>query len=211
MQRIKELHPDVYTIRKLFEESEYIKVLEEFTARYNHWEFNKREPYRSEGLMGLPRFGNLFKPKWDLLGPRLQLINAGEIAKYTAQKILRKNLKLGRVNTNIQFAGQESTLHEDGGERQWTLCCFVQRSWNEEFGGPFQILVHEPSTEAFQYGQVHEFLVPFNPNCAVLFRAHHQHRGYAPNNMCPVQRMSVAFTYTEVDAIVDKGEKENES
>lgn len=196
--KTKKLHDDLHTIEQCFQDNFYVGIVEEFTACYNHWEFRKKEPFREEGIQ-LPRFGNIFKPKGvGDLGDNLLFINAGEIAKYQVQKILGRKVDLRRVNTNIQFAGQESTLHEDGGADSWTYCVFVQASWHEEFGGPFQIIIEEESTKPFTRGSVHEFLVPYRPNCGVLFRGDHSHRGYAPNHLCPKERMSLAFTYTEV-------------
>ena len=190
MQRIKKLHDCLYTIDEFLEDRMFGTIIEEFNVKNNSWAFNKRE-------MGVdefhPKFGNILKQQYDAngVGDILPLVEVAEVSKYTVMKVLKKRMKLERVNTNIQFAGQHSSLHEDGGVNQWTLCIFVGTGWNYQWGGAFQIFIDQE-----------EFLIPFNPNRAVLFRADWSHKGYAPTHMCPDARLSVAFTYSDYDAMI---------
>lgn len=205
MQRINQLHPNLWKIDEVFKDSYYVTALEEFNAKYNHWEFMKKEAQLgSSGVPGriVPKFGNIYKPKDYMLGDNLPFIEFGEIAKYTVMKLLKRRVVLSRINTNIQFAGQEASFHEDGGSRQWTLLCFIQSYWDPEWGGPFQVMVEGSEPGGFKSPSVDEFFIPFAPNNGVLFRADYTHRGNAPNIMCPNERLSLAFTYSELDAIV---------
>ena len=196
MKRIKKLHDDLYVIDDILEDSDYFNVLVEFKPEFNHWIFNKRDDLPSMGSQDLeprPKFGNLSKNTYAGIGDNLVLIKYAEVLKYTAMKLLKKNLYLERVNTNIQFSSQHSTVHRDGGPKQWTLCLFVSYTWDEEWGGPFHIFIDRE-----------EHMVGFLPGRAVLFRADHGHKGFAPSSMCPDARFSVAFTYSEDHAMIDR-------
>ena len=191
-QVIKKLNDSLYIIEELLEDKMFGTLIEEFKATNNSWVFNKKEAGQYHNH---PKFGNLLKQQYDAhgVGDILPLVEVAEVSKYTVMKVLKKRMKLERVNTNIQFAGQHSSLHEDGGKNQWTLCIFVAAKWNEDWGGAFQIFID---------GE--EFLTPFNPNRAVLFRADHAHKGYAPTHLCPDARLSAAFTYSDYDAMMNK-------
>ncbi len=206
MQKINQIHPNIWGIDEVFNDSYYTKGLEEFNAKWTHWEFMKKETNPGDPMV-FPKFGNVYKPKWYKLGDNLTFIELAEIAKYTVMKLLKRRVVLSRINTNIQFAGQEAAFHEDGGPKQWTLLCFMQTHWEAEWGGPFQILVEGPSPGPLEIPPFEEILVPFAPNKGVLFRGDYMHRGNAPNTLCPTERLSLAFTYTEVDAIVEKREE----
>ena len=189
MQRIKKLHDDLYVIDDILGDTDFFDLLVEFRPEFNNWMFNKQDGFKG----GKPKFGNLNKHTYGGIGDNLQLIKYAEILKYTAMKLLKKKLHLDRVNTNIQFAGQHSEVHVDGGKNQWTLCVFVSYTWNEEWGGPFHIFIDRE-----------EHLIGFLPNKAVLFRADYGHKGFAPSSTCPEARFSVAFTYTEDHAMIDR-------
>ena len=198
MQRIKKLHDDLYVIDDILEDRDFFNVLVEFRPAFNNWVFNKRDdiPSMMGGVQDLepkPKFGNLNKHTYAGLGDNLVLIKYAEVVKYTAMKLLKKKLHLERLNTNIQFANQHSSVHTDGASNQWTICLFVSYTWNEEWGGPFHIFIDDE-----------EYMVGFKPCRAVLFRADHGHKGFAPSSMCPDPRFSVAFTYTEDHAMIDR-------
>ena len=179
---------DLYRIKDLFKINTFFEVLEELNPRYNHWRFGKREKGREElaGRGGLFKYDNEEADVYSL-GSNLKLIDAGLLCKLRVGKILKRRIELVRVNTNVQFPGQEAGFHTDGNDRSWTLLAFMQSDWNTLWGGDFIC-----QTENQDYVGI-----PYMPNHGVLFRGSMLHRGSAPNALCPTFRLSVAFTYQE--------------
>ena len=173
----KQITEDLYCIDSFFSDSNFHTALQEFTPCYNSWVFNKSEGYSDN----TPVIGYLDKISSNGIGENLPLINLGITAKYSCQKILRKNFSLERVNTNIQFFGQESSFHVDGPDNFWSLVIFMSPFWSPEWGGEFVI---------------NDQTVPYASNRAVLFKADIMHKGNAPNRYCVHPRLSLAFLFS---------------
>tara|TARA_A100001035_G_scaffold125095_1_gene98398 strand:+ start:1846 stop:2385 length:540 start_codon:yes stop_codon:yes gene_type:complete len=173
----KQITEDLYCIDSFFSDSNFRRAFEEFTPYYNSWVFNKSEGDSDHH----PVIGYLDKISSHSIGENLQFLDLGTIAKYSCQKILKQNLTLKRVNTNIQFFGQESSLHVDGPDNFWSLVIFMSPFWSSEWGGEFVM---------------NDQTIPYISNRAVLFKAHLMHKGYAPNRYCVHPRLSLAFLFS---------------
>lgn len=192
--QIERLGDEIWSIDELLSEKNYRSVMDEFKPMHNNICFLKKDnvddTYPGMRHISYPKWGQIIKheEKGQGLGDNLNLIRIGEIIKYTVQKILRKNVYLNRVNTNIQFPLQEATLHQDGGQNSWSVVLFVCSMWDPEWGGDFVCLEN----------QRHVY-VPYKPNNAVLINGFLVHRGAAPNYFAPMERVSIAWTYQEVN------------
>ena len=173
-----------YRLCNVLSPDDFFALNDEFNSRHNTWRFTK-----NDGGENHPYRGCIDKPLSivDTVGDNLTLIKYGSLLKYKCQKILQRRLKLNRVNTNIQFFGQESSFHTDGYD-SWTLNIFVSPYWQTEWGGQF-ILTTGPDLYHYE---------TYIPNNGILFPAHLEHMGYAPNVLCKVPRMTVAYTYKEL-------------
>ena len=176
---------NIYQIKNILPTQDFLNLGEEFNSRYNIWRFNKNEDY----VEGHPDRGCIFKPRSDsdTIGDNLVFIKYGSLLKYVCQKYVGKRLKLYRINTNIQFLGQESNFHVDGGEGSWTLNIFIN-NWNTGWGGQFVI-----QTKDRDY-----FYYPYIPNNAILFPGDLEHMGHAPNVLAKEPRLTIAFSYQEL-------------
>ena len=176
----QKIEDNLYSIREVFSRDVFLSGVEEFNPNNNNWVFSKAENDDEQ----FPRIGFLYKVDSQGVGENLALINLGVIAKFICQRILKKNLILQRVNTNIQYFGQESTLHLDGPRNnQWSLVVFMSPFWSPEWGGEF-VLGNQIS-------------IPYIPNSAVLFKSNAYHKGSAPNRYCNHPRLSLAFLFEE--------------
>lgn len=175
--KFEQVNENLYCIDSFFSDSDFYKAFEEFTPYYNSWIFNKSEGNSDQD----PVIGYIDKISSHTLGENLQLINLGITAKYSCQKILGRNLTLERVNTNIQFFGQESSLHVDGPDKFWSLVIFMSPFWSSEWGGEFVMSGHN---------------ISYISNRAVLFKANKMHKGSAPNRYCVHPRLSLAFLFS---------------
>ena len=179
-----EVEDNIYRIKNILDTKDFFSLNDELDSKYNTWRFTKNDSYEEDH----PNMGCLMKPlsKFNTIGDNLTLIKYGTLLKYQCQKIIKQTLTLNRVNTNIQFFGQESTFHTDGSFGSWTLLIFANSSWNSSWGGEFVVM-----TEDKEY-----LYQSFIPNDAVLFPAHLEHMGFAPNVLCKHPRMTIAYTYT---------------
>ena len=187
----------LWTYDNILSREDYFSLMDEFKGEYNPWMFYKKEhfSYKCDGSkirdrMGhvpYPKWGALHKPTKDELGDSLPLISIGEKLKYIVQKELKHTVKLERINTNIQFPGQEGTYHFDGNTYMYTLIVMVCEGWESQWGGDF-VCVDEKDN--------HE-IVPYRPNRGVLFKADYKHRGSSPNQFSWLERKTIAFTYRD--------------
>ena len=165
-------------------------LIDEFDKGYNGIGFQKQEKIGND-IRSRPFWSNIKKPstedQFTDYGDILSFIKWAEVYKYSVKKILRKNVELIRINTNIQYYCQETTFHQDGGPDRWTLLLFLATHWDTNWGGEF----------ICQYKDTYHG-IPFIPGNAVLFNANLWHRGSAPNIMARDLRRSIAFTYSEV-------------
>jgi len=175
---------NIYLLEEVYKLDYYNTLLDEFSFFYNNWFFSKTEDLNS------PFFGLLGDTHDDEIGVNHKLLDAAVIAKFHAKKILKRNLNLIRLNTNIQFFGQESDFHEDSNldHRVWSMIIFMADTWNVTWGGEFIV----------QYAPKNYFGVPFIPNHGVLFDGKMSHKGSAPNRFCKSERKTLAFLFEEV-------------
>lgn len=177
--------PNVFYVQDVLSCKDFFNLSDEFNPANNNWAFKKSESHGES-----PLFGHLVDSRGGLsLGANHQLIKFGTTVKILCKKILRKNLKLVRINTNIQFFGQESNFHVDSSPEMswWTFVLFANPSWSTEWGGQLVI-----QTAASQY-----IGLPYIPNCGVLFDGSIPHKGESPNRFCLSERKSVAFSFAE--------------
>ena len=189
---------NLWTYDNILSRDDYYVLMDEFRQQYNPWVFQKKEhlSYKCDGTKIKDRIGHVPYPKWgsihkpsseEGLGDSLPLINIGEKLKYIVQKQLKFNVYLERINTNIQFPGQEGTFHFDGNYHMFTLIVMVCNGWESQWGGDFICVDKEDNHE----------IVPYRPNRGVLFQADYKHRGSAPNNFAWKERKTIAFTYCD--------------
>jgi len=192
---------NIWIYEDVVSRSDYFALLDEFKPEFNHWAFNKREhnSYVLDGMKIKNKMGHIPYPTWgalikasnrkavDGLGDNTALIAIGEKLKYKVMKEVGKKCTMVRVNTNIQFPGQEGTYHYDGGSNAYTMMVMVTEGWESQWGGDF-ICVGEDDKHV---------VVPYRPNRGVLFQANYKHRGSAPNQFSWLERKTLAFTYTE--------------
>ena len=186
--QIKQVSTSLYKFRDVLSLDDFYSLGDEFEFKYNNviLKNNAGDPdnikYRLAiskpyGAKGYSRNSNT------MLGDNLAFIRIGSKVKLISEKILQKKLKLNRINTNIQFSSMESTFHNDGTEGSWTFLIFLNENWNSHWGGDFVYC------EEDDY-----YNVPVIPNSGCLFAGHNEHRGSAPTSLCPIHRVSIAFT-----------------
>jgi len=182
---------NIFQIRNVLPNDNFLEIAEELNmiGNGNQWRFTKSDSEEANNR------GFLFKPlgEFDNIGDNLLLIKYGTYLQYVCQKYVKKRLYLHRVNTNLQFFGQESDFHDDAPKGSWTLNLFAQPYWNTVWGGQFVI-----QTEDGDY-----FYYPYIPNNALIFPGHLDHMGHAPNVLCKLPRITVAFTYMELTSQVN--------
>jgi hypothetical protein len=179
---------NIYQIKNILPTHDFLTLSEEFNSGYNTWKFNKYEVFDDDDH---PVRGCIQKPssiRNDTLGDNLNLIKYGSILKFSCEKIIKNRLSLIRINTNIQFFGQESSFHKDGFEGSWTLNLFMNPNWDTSWGGEF--VVQDKEGDYFYY--------PYIPNNAILFPGDLEHMGHAPNVLSKNPRFTIAFTYQEL-------------
>lgn len=183
--KIKQSLDEIIILKDILSDKEFYQIQDEFY--YNQWDFNKKERQEDSSY---PLRGRLKKPNYGhSLGDNLILLNIGSRLKLHVEKILRKKIELKRVNTNIQFFGQNSSFHKDSStESVWTLIIFCNETWNINWGGEFVI----------ENGEGNYSYVSYLPNNGVLIPAWLEHQGLPPGRLCNLPRISVAFTYHQV-------------
>ena len=189
---VKEVTPSLYKLERVFSYDEFRLVVDEFNYRYNHLSSkintNSKDFLRPFIALAKPINGNGYaRDGYDMVGDNMQLIRFGSMLKLHAEKILKRRLSLSRINTNIKYAGMESSFHKDGVEKCWTLLVFMVKSWDIHWGGDFQFF---DGTEYYN--------IPVIPNFGCLFDSSYEHRGGCPNHLAQETRKTIAFTYLEV-------------
>ncbi len=145
-----------------------------------------REEMREWDLTNAPNPGNPpFLRLWDLTN--LLYFQASTVVKLKVQRLLKTDLRLVKIHTNGQFAGQESAFHTDFPmEKVWTFVLFTEKNWVTSWGGEF--VCFNPGTREYEY-------CPYIPNSGVLIPSNWEHFGSAPNSSTREMRTSVAFSY----------------
>jgi len=184
--RFVEKAPKVFFVQDVLSYKDFEAINDEFRPLNNHWSFTKSEQHGQA-----PVFGNLAESRGGLsLGDCQKFIEIGCKVNLLSQKILGSATQLVRINTNIQFTGQESNFHVDSSPemRWWTFVLFANMSWSTEWGG--ELIINTSG---------HDYLgLPFLPNCGVLFDGSLPHKGSAPNRLCLNHRQSVAFSLQQL-------------
>ena len=182
--KFKLLSDKIYAVKSILSNLEFNQVIDEFN--HNQWVFDKKELIEDATY---PIRGSLKKNNSDLksLGDNYTFIKIGSKLKYKVSKLLHRNVELIRINTNIQFFGQESSFHKDGDDGSWTLVLFCNFNWNSTWGGEFVVRNLENDY----------FYVAFIPNNGVLIPGWLDHTGMAPNRLSNQPRISLAFTFQE--------------
>jgi len=185
---------EVFLVSEIFSDDYADGIYDEFMFVYNHIVWNKREN------PGQPRFGEHVDQSGHLkhvfnngIGWNFKFMDASIYAKYAAQKILKRDLRLCRINTNFQFFGMESDWHvdytdDDGLNPAWSFVIYINEEWNYTWDGQFVV-----TTKGGEYINVNPV-----PNTGCLFNARLDHRGGAPNRFSMDCRTSLAFMFEEV-------------
>ena len=188
---------DIYSHKNILPSAYWNPLQDEFDPTNNNWIFDKNEVhYDSEVKTHCRGFIKKYFAEEVLvrgvgsqgIGDNLLFIKIGEYLKTSAKKVIRKPIKLIRINTNIQFLGQESNFHVDGppDKETWTLVVFANKDWNVEWGGAF--VRYDDKNNKYDH-------VAAIPNTAALFEATSDHKGMAPTIHAIYPRMTIAFTY----------------
>lgn len=182
--KIRDVAKNVWAIDGIVDSQETMDmIMDEFD--HNLIRFNKVEKHDTVPK-NAPRWSYLAKGGDRMLGDNTALIRLGEKYKYVAKKILKRDLWLTRVNTNIQLQFQDTTFHMDGGDNSWTLLVFAGDCWDSNWGGEFVCKTEETYVS-----------VPYIPANGALFRGDMEHRGCGPNGLAELPRSSIAFTYID--------------
>ena len=183
----------LYVWNQILKPKHFYNYYDEFKGENNNWMFDKlvtpdRQAPKRE-VLELPWFGGISKPYSDQsIGINFGLIDLSTRLKIIAEQTVKTKLQLKRINTNIQFFGQDTLLHTDDTEdTSWTFLVFFNHSWFAEHGGEFILI--KPDGSSFT-------CLPL-PNRGVLFRASLHHAGKGPNRFCGTPRLSVACTYVK--------------
>ena len=195
MIEVSQKCPEVWYIKNIFDVDMYEGILEEFLPCHSQWVFDKHEN-PNDPIFGMLLDCHDHTESWPY-STNFQFIKASTIAKLHIQKILKRDLELIRINTNIQFHGQDSAFHTDDDyyvdnpdSRCWTLVVFSEYDWDATWGGHVEIQTERDSVDYIA--------LPFMPNCAVLFDGSLYHRGLAPNRFAQCERKTLAFLFKEV-------------
>lgn len=193
-EKIAHKEDNIFVWDQILEPKQFLNYYQEFDAVNNNWRFNKtvspsQDPNKREPIEP-PWFGGLSKPYDEQgIGDNINLLDLSSRLKIIAEQTLKVRLHLTRINTNIQFFGQDTRLHVDAlSDNFWSFLVFFNTTWLCEHGGEFLLI--RPDNTMFSS-------LPL-PNRGILFKANLFHKGCAPNRFCGVPRLSVACTYTEV-------------
>ena len=182
---IKKLASTVYQIGGFFSYAELVSINDEFCGYTNSMGI-KRDEYDNN----IPPQLCLNKPSVGGVGDNMTLLSQSPKIKLLIKKIIQPSfdITLTRINTNIQFAGQESTFHTDGGpDWCWSAVLCSSLNWNTQWGGEFVCLSNEGE---YVYA-------PYIPGNLIIFDSTQDHRGTCPNFSTKQFRTSVAWTYSE--------------
>ena len=185
---------EVFQVIDIFSDTYYPEVLDEFNFDYNHIRWSKTEK------RGQPIFGEHvdqgdhrnqeFTPFNHGIGWNFKFMESSFYAKHAAQKILKRDLHLIRINTNYQFFGMDGDWHVDYINKEgsaWSFVIYINDKWDYTWDGQFVV-----TTKNRKYLNVNPV-----PNSGCLFNAKLEHRGGAPNRFCMDCRTSLAFVFEE--------------
>jgi hypothetical protein len=117
----------------------------------------------------------------------LLFFEAATVVKLKILRHLQRPIRLCKIHSNGQVAGQPSGIHTDFDfEGYWTFVLFCHPEWNVQWGGEF--MCFNPETQSYAYA-------PPLPNTGVLIPAHWDHVGHSPNHQTSKMRTSLAFSY----------------
>lgn len=179
----------VYQFSSVLPPKLFLQGYDEFSLTNNSW-MVKQERQRITDYDRHPYWFGIEKVRGDTLGWSNSLIDIGTSLKLIAEHTLKTKLILGRINTNIQTYGMESSFHQDGTDKDWTFMVFFNNTWNAEWGGDLRIQIDQGDYIGF---------TPF-PNSGILFRADLEHKGDPPNRLCNFLRYSAAFTFFDYES-----------
>lgn len=179
--KYEKLEEGVWALSDILKPSEADSLDDEFTKPLIQYKRESYSPKHCSHWLGLAKSN-------EYIGDNHLLISIAERVKFTGMRILQTNLKLERVNTNIQFKLNDTVFHEDGPENYWTFLIFYNTSWNSDWGGDFII----------NYAPAKYRGIPYIPDTGAFFNANMPHRGCAGNTLSEKLRFSIAFTYSEV-------------
>jgi len=192
-EKIAHKEDNIFIWDQILETKDFLNYAQEFDESNNNWKFNKSiftEHVNQKEHIELPRFGGLLKPHNEQgIGDNINFLDLSSKLKIIAEQTLKVKLNLTRINTNIQFFGQDMSLHIDASsDNFWTFLIFFNTDWHFDHGGEFLLIRPNNSTLSS---------LPL-PNRGILFKANLYHKGCAPNRFCGSPRFSVACTYCEV-------------
>ena len=151
-EKIVHREDDIIIWDEILEPKHFLNYYQEFNDLNNNWRFNKtvsetQVPDKKETIE-LPWFGNISKPcNPQGIGDNLNLLDLSSRLKIIAEQTLKTKLHLVRINTNIQFFGQETMLHRDAlADNFWTFLVFFNPHWLAEHGGEFLIIKQNNTT-----------------------------------------------------------------
>ena len=187
---IVKVNNEMYRVLDALSLDDFEAINDEFKFKYNHimikWGDGTDNNYPRMGLKK-PDYSRDTYGIGESLSDNFVFINLGTRLKLVAEHLLKKRFKFARVNTNIQFGGQDSNFHTDGPPNTWTFLLFTQMKWDVEWGGEFVCCID---------GNYH--YIPYLPNTGCLFHSHNDHKGCPPTTQCTSYRTSIAFTFDEV-------------
>ena len=181
------LADNVFHIKDALRFADFTRVYDEFSGLYSPVLFTKVENTGGDTGASLDiHFGAVFKPGDSAIGDNPTFFAVASRVALQAQKVIRKPLILTRINTNIQYFGQEATFHTDADANHWTCVLFISPNWHFGWGG--ELLINAGGSDVLS--------VPYVPNNGALFRSDILPRGSAPNRLCAQPRNSLALTFT---------------
>ena len=187
---IVKVNNEMYRVLDVLSSDDFRNINDEFDFAYNHIMLKWGDGTDNDHLrMGLrkPDYTKEVYGTGDSLSDNFVFINLGTRLKMVAEHLLKKKLKFVRVNTNIQFGGQDSNFHKDGPPNTWTFLLFTQMEWDVEWGGEFVCCMNRD----YHY-------IPYLPNTGCLFHSYNDHKGCPPTTQCTSYRTSIAFTFDQV-------------
>ena len=193
----KEISEGAYQVSDVYGKTTMQDLVDEFNPRYNTWIFGKNDGG------GISEYGELEITSGPLnsnswynndLGWNYKFLKLSTEISLKIKKIIRKDIKLHRIQTNIQYHSMDAGWHydyDDPKHNAWSFVTFINSYWEQLWDGQFVLsnkngeMVHVSPT----------------PDTGILFDAKCYHRGGAPNRFCSGPRMSLAYVFEEIDTL----------
>lgn len=117
-----------------------------------------------------------------------QFYSAAIQVKFKMMRVLKKDIVLTRIHSNLQTAGQRgSRFHTDiDVPGTFTFVLAMANSWKTGWGG--ETIMHDPTENEYRY-------VPYIPNQGCFFPGNWEHYGASPNHYAEDPRITVAFGF----------------